>query len=255
MSDRSRKVAKKDSSSSTDKAADPEVTQEEEEEEEEEEEDEDEDEDEEDAPVIQLRMQNVMATLNLGCRVDLDKITQTARNAEYNPKRFQAVIMRIREPKTTALIFGSGKMIVTGAKSEDDASNAAKKYTAIVAKVGFPVSFKEFKIQNITCTCDCGFPIKIEHLSYAYSQNSTYEPELFPGLIYRMQDPKCVLLVFVSGKVVLTGAKTVQALTEGFQMLYPKLCEFRKKHILVQPKNKTKHISKVGGKRKERDLD
>ena len=92
---------------------------------------------EEAAPVIQLRMQNIMATVNLTTRVDLDKITQSTRNAEYNPKRFQAVIMRIREPRTTALIFASGKMIITGAKSEEDAMNAGKKYAAIVNKWAF----------------------------------------------------------------------------------------------------------------------
>ena len=87
------------------------------------------------APVIHLKMQNIMASVNLCTRVDLDKITQTARNAEYNPKRFQAVIMRIREPRTTALIFASGKMIITGARSEEAASVAGKKYVAIVQKV------------------------------------------------------------------------------------------------------------------------
>ena len=181
-------------------------------------------------------MQNLMATVNLGCKVDLDKITQTARNAEYNPKRFQAVIMRIREPRTTALIFASGKMIITGARSEEDAQNAGKKYTAIVQKVGFPVQFTEFKIQNITASCDCGFPIRIEGLCYANAQQCTYEPELFPGLVFRMQDPKVVMLVFVSGKVVLTGARSTEALTLAFTKLFPKLQEFRKRNVVVAAK-------------------
>ena len=65
-------------------------------------------------------LQNIVATVNLDCRLDLKTIALHARNAEYNPKRFAAVIMRIRQPKTTALIFASGKMVVTGAKSEQD---------------------------------------------------------------------------------------------------------------------------------------
>jgi len=181
-------------------------------------------------------MQNIMATVNLGCKVDLDKITQTARNAEYNPKRFQAVIMRIREPRTTALIFASGKMIITGARSEEDAQNAGKKYTAIVQKVGFGVQFTEFKIQNITASCDCGFPIRIEGLCYANAQQSTYEPELFPGLVYRMSDPKVVMLIFVSGKVVLTGARSAEALTLAITKMFPKLMEFRKRNVVVAVK-------------------
>ena len=161
-----------------------------------------------------------MATVNLSTKVELDKVAQTARNAEYNPKRFQAVIMRIREPRTTALIFASGKMIITGARSEDDAMNAGKKYTAIVQKVGFPAEFREFKVQNITATCDVGFPIRIEGLSFANSSVSTYEPELFPGLVYRMVDPKVVMLIFVSGKIVLTGARSTEALSLAFTKLY-----------------------------------
>lgn len=81
-----------------------------------------------------------MSTVNLGCKLDLKKIALQARNAEYNPKRFAAVIMRIREPRTTALIFSSGKMVCTGAKSEDDSRLAARKYARIVQKLGFTVS-------------------------------------------------------------------------------------------------------------------
>ena len=132
--------------------------------------------------------------------------------------------MRIRDPKTTALIFASGKMVVTGAKSEDDSRLASRKYARIVQKLGFDAKFSEFKIQNIVGSCDVKFPIRLEGLAYSHGQFSSYEPEvrisdvihflrandlpqLFPGLIYRMIKPKVVLLIFVSGKIVLTGAK------------------------------------------------
>lgn len=82
---------------------------------------------------------NIVSTVNLGCKLDLKKIALHARNAEYNPKRFAAVIMRIREPRTTALIFSSGKMVCTGAKSEEDSRLAARKYARIIQKLGFPV--------------------------------------------------------------------------------------------------------------------
>jgi hypothetical protein len=119
--------------------------------------------------------------------------------------------MRIREPKTTALIFASGKMVVTGAKSEDDSRLAARKYARIVQKLGFDAQFKDFKIQNIVASCDVKFPVRLEGLAYAHGNFSSYEPELFPGLIYRMHKPKVVLLIFVSGKIVLTGAKVRSA--------------------------------------------
>lgn len=174
-------------------------------------------------------LQNIVATVNLGCRLELKTIALHARNAEYNPKRFAAVIMRIREPKTTALIFASGKMVVTGAKSEDDSKLAARKYARIIQKLGFNAKFTDFKIQNIVGSCDVKFPIRLEGLAYAHGTFSSYEPELFPGLIYRMVKPKIVLLIFVSGKIVLTGAKQREEIYRAFEAIYPVLSEFRKK--------------------------
>ncbi|THH09982.1 hypothetical protein EW145_g1617 [Phellinidium pouzarii] len=173
-------------------------------------------------------LQNIVATVNLDCRLDLKTIALHARNAEYNPKRFAAVIMRIRDPKTTALIFASGKMVVTGAKSEDDSRLASRKYARIVQKLGFDAKFAEFKIQNIVGSCDVKFPIRLEGLAYSHGQFSSYEPELFPGLIYRMIKPKVVLLIFVSGKIVLTGAKVREEIYTAFNTIYTVLCEFRK---------------------------
>jgi len=144
--------------------------------------------------------------------------------------RFAAVIMRVREPRSTALVFASGKMIVTGAKNENDCKEAAGKYVAIIRKIGFTqAGFYDFRIQNMTATLDVGFPIRLEGLVYAQAAHSTYEPELFPGLVYRMDDPKIVLLIFVSGKVVMTGAKTLQALSNAALKIFPHLLEFRKK--------------------------
>ena len=102
------------------------------------------------------------------CTLDLRKIAINARNAEYNPRRFAAVIMRIRDPKTTALIFTSGKMVCTGAKSDDDSKQAARKYAKTIKKIGFDVKFEEFKVQNIVGSCDAKFPIRLESLSNAH---------------------------------------------------------------------------------------
>ncbi|NXX76913.1 TBPL2 protein, partial [Urocolius indicus] len=151
------------------------------------------------------QLQNIVSTVNLACKLDLKNIALHARNAEYNPKRFAAVIMRIREPRTTALIFSSGKMVCTGAKSEEQSRLAARKYARVVQKLGFPAKFLDFKIQNMVGSCDVRFPIRLEGLVLTHQQFSSYEPELFPGLIYRMVKPRIVLLIFVSGKVVLTG--------------------------------------------------
>ncbi|KAL1139786.1 hypothetical protein AAG570_006763 [Ranatra chinensis] len=174
------------------------------------------------------QLQNIVSTVNLGCKLDLKRIALHARNAEYNPKRFAAVIMRIREPRTTALIFSSGKMVCTGAKSEEDSRLAARKYARIIQKLGFQAKFLEFKVQNMVGSCDVKFPIRLEGLVLTHGQFSSYEPELFPGLIYRMVKPRIVLLIFVSGKVVLTGAKVRQEIYEAFENIYPILKSFKK---------------------------
>ena len=116
------------------------------------------------------QLQNIVSTVNMGVKLDLKKIALHARNAEFNPKRFAAVIMRIREPRTTALIFSSGKMVCTGAKSEEDSRLAARKYARIVQKLGFPTKFKDFKIQNMVGSCDVKFPIRLEGLVLTHSQ-------------------------------------------------------------------------------------
>ncbi|XP_075153632.1 TATA binding protein [Haematobia irritans] len=179
-------------------------------------------------PGIVPQLQNIVSTVNLYCKLDLKKIALHARNAEYNPKRFAAVIMRIREPRTTALIFSSGKMVCTGAKSEDDSRLAARKYARIIQKLGFPAKFLDFKIQNMVGSCDVKFPIRLEGLVLTHCNFSSYEPELFPGLIYRMVRPRIVLLIFVSGKVVLTGAKVRGEIYEAFDKIFPILKKFKK---------------------------
>nr|XP_020841815.1 TATA box-binding protein-like protein 2 [Phascolarctos cinereus] len=174
------------------------------------------------------QLQNIVSTVNLACKLDLKKIALQAKNAEYNPKRFAAVIMRIREPRTTALIFSSGKMVCTGAKSEELSRLAARKFARVVQKLGFPARFLDFKIQNMVGSCDMRFPIRLESLALTHQQFSSYEPELFPGLIYRMVKPRIVLLIFVSGKVVLTGAKERSEIYEAFENIYPILKGFKK---------------------------
>ena len=114
-------------------------------------------------------------------------------------------------------------MVVTGAKSEDDSRLASRKYARIIQKLGFNAKFTDFKIQNIVGSCDIKFPIRLEGLASRHHHFSSYEPELFPGLIYRMIQPKIVLLIFVSGKIVLTGAKVREEIYRAFEMIYPVL--------------------------------
>jgi transcription initiation factor TFIID TATA-box-binding protein len=183
-----------------------------------------------------IRIQNIASTANLGVRLDLKKIALKCRNTEFNPRRFGAVIMRLREPRATALIFASGKICVTGVKSTHNATLACKKFHYIIERVGFkPKEYMDFKVQNIVGTADCGFPIRLEGLVYAHSAFASYEPELFPGLIYRLVSPRVVFLIFVSGKIVITGAKKESDLSNALTKLYPVLVEFKKVHTAPFP--------------------
>lgn len=181
-------------------------------------------------------IQNVVATVSVGCKLDLKKIALQTKNTEFNPKRFSAVIMRIQEPKATALIFASGKVVCTGCKSEHDAKLAARKVAKTLKRLEFEATFNEFKVQNIVGSTDVKFPIRLEGLAFAHAAFSSYEPELFPGLIYRMRSPKVVLLIFVSGKIVLTGAKSSSDIYNSFENIYPVLMEFKKQQASNAPR-------------------
>lgn len=178
---------------------------------------------------VRLFLQNCVSTVNLDFHPDLAHIATHARNAEYNPKRFSAAVIRLRDPKATALLFQSGKMVTTGARNEDDSRLAARKVAKIVKKLGGNASFKDFRIQNIVGTGGVSFPIRLEGLADEHGRMSSYEPELFPGLVYRMERPKVVVLIFVSGKIVITGAKTRETMVEAFDKIYPVLCKYKKR--------------------------
>ena len=180
-------------------------------------------------------IENIVSTANFGCALNLRLIALQAKNAEYNPRRFSAVIMKIKEPKTTALIFSSGRIVCLGAKTEEDSRKACKKFGKIIKSLGYPAIFKEFKIENIVGSIDVKFKISLMKLYFHIINNFNsgvqryivYEPEVFPGLIYRMIEPKIVLLVFNSGKMVLTGGKNRNDIYDGFKKIYPLLNMFK----------------------------
>jgi transcription initiation factor TFIID TATA-box-binding protein len=176
----------------------------------------------------------VVGTVNLGCKLDLKEITWKGKATEYNPNRFAAVIMRLRNPKTTGLIFSSGKMVITGARSEEECQLASRKYAKIIEKMGFAVRYSEFKIQNVVASADVKFPIHLEKLELDHINKKVetadiqFMPELFPGLVYRLKVPKMAFLIFVSGKIVVTGAKSYREIIESFEQIYRLVHRFRK---------------------------
>ena len=204
-----------------------------------------------------VKIRNIVSTADLCCKFNLKLICLQAKNAEYNPKRFSGLIMRIKEPKTTALIFSNGKIIVLGAKTEEESKNACRKFGKILRKLGYTdIVLKKFKIQNIVSSCEVNFKIKLTELymhmkkilnsNKGNSKKVDYEPELFPGLIFRYinensihnqtdnNQSNIVFLVFASGKIVITGANNRHQIYDAVEKFYPLLFKFEAK---VEDKN------------------
>ncbi len=147
-------------------------------------------------------------------KIDLTKIARKFEDTEYNPERFPGLIMRIKEPKSTFLIFSTGKMVITGLRRADEASAGVKKVVKYIKKAGINVSNPEITIQNIVASGDLHTFIDL-NLAAILMDNAMYEPEVFPGLIYRMKEPKTVFLIFSTGKIVCTGAKNKKSVKEA----------------------------------------
>lgn len=161
------------------------------------------------------RIENIVATVNLGIDLDLDKLAERLPAAEYNPEQFPGLILRLQRPKISALIFRTGKMVCTGAKSENELKRAVKELVRLLNEHGADVPLMpEIQVQNIVASGNLHAEVDIEK-SALMLENSMYEPEQFPGLIYRMDDPKVVLLIFSSGKIVCTGAKKEQQVRDA----------------------------------------
>jgi transcription initiation factor TFIID TATA-box-binding protein len=159
---------------------------------------------------LDIRIENVVATASLDQKIDLQAIMKVFRNVEYRPKKFPGLVFRLKRPKTATLIFSTGKMVCTGAKSEKLASSAIRKVVRELKNSGIIIlSTPKIKIQNIVASANLHAKVDLEAAADVL-ENVMYEPEQFPGLIYRMGDPKVVILVFASGKLVCTGGKSAE---------------------------------------------
>jgi transcription initiation factor TFIID TATA-box-binding protein len=168
----------------------------------------------------------VVATASLDQKFNLLDILKTFKNAQYYPKRFPGLVFRLKRPKTATLIFSTGKMVCTGARSEKLARSAIKKVVRELKNNGIIVLGKPvITIQNIVASANLHNKVDLETAA-DLMDNVMYEPEQFPGLIYRMRDPKTVLLLFSSGKIVCTGGKSKEIVHESVHKLYELLDEY-----------------------------
>ncbi len=174
-----------------------------------------------------IRIENIVATATLDQNLDLGAVARTVSNVEYDPEEFPGLIYRLSKPRLTALIFNSGKMVITGAKSKNQLIDGFKKIIRAFVRHGIIIVGKpRIQIQNIVASASLGVEVDLEKAALMLP-NVMYEPEQFPGLIHRMEDPKVVLLIFSSGKMVITGAKDEDEVSAAVNKIFDKLKELK----------------------------
>ncbi len=189
-------------------------------------------------PVI--RIQNIVASAALNQRISLKTIVEKFPHAEYSPRVFPGLVFRLKKPKTATLIFETGKMVCTGAKSEKEAIQAVNKVVKELKAHGMSVLNKPaITIQNIVASAELNGEIDLENVVYKLKK-VMYEPEQFPGAVFRMDEPKVVFLIFSAGKLVCVGAKKEQDVYTAVNKLQELLEE---KELIFYPDETPKSVT------------
>ncbi|MGC9435187.1 MAG: TATA-box-binding protein [Methanomicrobiales archaeon] len=172
-------------------------------------------------PEESLKIENIVASAKVTESLDLPTLASQLKDAEYNKKRFPGVVLRMQEPKIAALIFGSGKVVLTGAKSIDSLSKGLEILGAQLRELDIDITDDlTYKIQNIVTSADLGTPINLNKIAVGFNLDRIeYEPEQFPGLVYRLEEPKVVVLLFGSGKLIITGGKQPEDAKKAVQKI------------------------------------
>lgn len=173
-------------------------------------------------------IKNVVSTFNLKIpRLPIKELIVESGVGEYNAAKFAAMLLKLKFPRTSVLAFASASGVITGATSEPESRLGAVKSARIFRKLGYDVHMNNFTVQNIVCTGSAGFRLKLAELAADYSLEAQYEPELFPGLILRIRQPKCVALLFRRGKFIITGLKNIHDIDAVWENLYDNiLCNY-----------------------------
>ena len=174
---------------------------------------------------MKIKIENIVATTSLGKELDLQKILIALEGAQYDTERFPGLVYRMKNPKVAMLLFRSGQVVCTGGKNLEEVHTALDLLVKQIAAAGMPVTRKpEITVQNIVASADLGCVINLTAVAISLSlEKVEYEPEQFPGLVYRLDKPKVVMLIFGSGKVVCTGAKKTEDLELAVEQITKEL--------------------------------
>ncbi len=172
-----------------------------------------------------IKVENVVASATLKVDIPLDTVVRKLEGVEYEPEQFPGVVLRLKEPKTACLIFSSGKLVCTGAKSPKETREAVENIVKLLRRIGIKVPKNyEVDIQNIVASAKLGRDLNLDKIAFEL-ENAEYEPEQFPGLVYRIEEPRVAFLLFSSGKIVCTGAKTIADIKRAVEKLDKRLKE------------------------------
>ena len=181
---------------------------------------------------MQPRVNNIVASVQLSCCLSLKALSDRMCNTEYNPRRFNALTVRIKNPKTTALVYSTGKMVVTGARSMEDLELAVRLLARAICKAGYPSCQVLSKtISNMVAWCDIRAPLRLEALHHALGGaggGASFDMEIFPAIIYRLSDPEVTLNIFSTGKVTITGATNHADILAALEKLLPVLLLYKR---------------------------
>lgn len=170
-------------------------------------------------PEDSLKVQNIVATTSLEEEVSLSKLARTQPNTEYNPETFPGLVLRIKQPKSAVLVFSSGNLVCTGVKSIAQVREVIDQVIKQLKKIGVHVKIKpKINVQNIVASGSINLDLNLNTLSLEL-ENTEYEPEQFPGLVYKLEDPTATFLLFSNGKLVCTGTKNKEQLEESMKQL------------------------------------
>jgi len=176
-----------------------------------------------------IEVVNIVVSASLGHDIPLEKMAATLSNTEYNPEQFPGLVIRIKEPKTSALIFSSGKIVCTGARTMDNVRASIRKIIKSLEKINVKIKEEpEVNIQNIVAAGSVGMDLNLNVLAMRLD-NTEYEPEQFPGLVYKLPAQKATFLLFSNGKVVCTGTKSEQEVHAALDKLIENLKEVKQR--------------------------